>query len=74
MKEAPGREKTGISQNIDFYDQLGQDCATAGVRVDLFMAHNSKLNLATIGKVVRLTGGQVRLFIKNKKYKNSALP
>jgi len=75
VKEAPGRlktkdqqkllgsdrEKTAFSPQSSYYDQLGEECVKSGVRVDLFMAHHSFIDLATIGQVARLTSGQVRL-------------
>ena len=75
VKEAPGKlktrderkllgtdkEKTVLSPQTTYYNQLGQDCTGSGVRVDLFMAHNAFIDLATIGQVARLSSGQVCL-------------
>lgn len=41
------------------YNMLGQECVGAGVSVDLFVFNNSYIDLATIGQVARLTGGEV---------------
>lgn len=74
VKEAPGRlktkdehkllgtdrEKTAFKPQTDYYEKLGKECVKSGVRVDLFLAHNGFIDLATIGQVVRLTSGQVR--------------
>ena len=53
------KEKTVITPQTTFYNQLGQDCSGSGCRVDLFVAHNAFVDIATIGQVARLTGGQV---------------
>lgn len=54
------REKTAFRPQTNYYDKLGKECAKSGVRVDLFLAHNGFIDLATIGQVARLTSGQVR--------------
>ena len=73
IAEAPGRlksrderkllgtekEKTVLAPQTTYYNQLGQDCAGIGCRVDLFVANNAYIDLATIGQCARLTGGQV---------------
>lgn len=73
IAEAPGRlksrderkllgtdkEKTVLSPQTTFYNQIGQECAGVACRVDLFVANNAFVDLATIGQVARLTGGQV---------------
>ena len=38
---------------------MGQDCCHAGCTVDLFLFNNAYIDLATIGQVSRLTGGEV---------------
>lgn len=38
---------------------MGQDCSTVGCSVDLFLFNNAYIDLATIGQVSRLTGGEV---------------
>lgn len=73
IAEAPGRlksrderkllgtdkERTVLSPQTTFYNQIGQECAGVACRVDLFVANNAFVDLATIGQVARLTGGQV---------------
>ncbi|CAB3372443.1 Hypothetical predicted protein [Cloeon dipterum] len=73
IAEAPGRlknrderkllgtdkEKSILSPQNKDYNELGQNCVGAGVSVDLFVLNNSYVDLATIGQVSRLTGGQV---------------
>lgn len=41
------------------YNMLGQECVGAGCTVDLFAFNNAYIDLATIGQVSRLTGGEV---------------
>ncbi|GLV32062.1 Secretory 24CD [Carabus blaptoides fortunei] len=71
--EAPGRlknrderkllgtdkERTVLTPQIQAYNQLGQDCVGAGCSVDLFICNNSYVDVATIGQVCRLTGGEI---------------
>nr|CAD7427812.1 unnamed protein product [Timema monikensis] len=53
------KEKTVLVPQVNTYNNLGQECVGAGVGVDLFMFNNSYIDLATIGQVARLTGGEV---------------
>lgn len=53
------KEKTILSPQNTTYNNLGQDCVLAGCSVDLFIFNNSYIDLATIGQVARLTGGEV---------------
>lgn len=41
------------------YNNLAQDCVAVGCSVDLFVLNNSYIDLATIGQVCRLTGGEI---------------
>lgn len=41
------------------YNDLGQECVQSGVSVDLFLFNNAYADLATIGQVSRLTGGEI---------------
>lgn len=41
------------------YNNLGQECVSAGCSVDLFVFNNSYFDLATIGQVSRLSGGEI---------------
>lgn len=41
------------------YNNLGQECVAAGCSVDLFLFNNSYIDVATIGQICRLTGGEV---------------
>lgn len=53
------KEKTVLTPQCTSYNNLGQDCVQAGCSVDLFIFNNSYIDLATIGQVSRLTGGEV---------------
>lgn len=53
------KEKTVLSPQSTVYNQLGQDCVAAGCSVDLYIFNNSYIDLATIGQVCRLTGGEI---------------
>uniref|UniRef100_U5EY34 Putative vesicle coat complex copii subunit sec24/subunit sfb2 n=1 Tax=Corethrella appendiculata TaxID=1370023 RepID=U5EY34_9DIPT len=56
---ATEKEKTVLTPQCTTYNMLAQDCAQAGVSVDLFIANNSYIDLPTIGQVSRLTGGEI---------------
>lgn len=47
-----------VPQN-NVYNNLGQECVGAGCSVDLFIFNNSYVDIATIGQICRLTGGEV---------------
>ncbi|XP_043483184.1 protein transport protein Sec24C-like [Leptopilina heterotoma] len=53
------KEKTVLAPQNNVYNTLGQDCVAAGCSVDLFLVNNSYIDVATIGQVCRLTGGEV---------------
>ncbi|KAG8199011.1 hypothetical protein JTE90_001808 [Oedothorax gibbosus] len=53
------KEKTILSPQTTFYNNLGQECVKAGCSVDLFLFNNAYIDLATLGQVCRLTGGCV---------------
>lgn len=53
------KEKTVLTPQTQAYNQLGQDCVGVGCSVDLFVFNNSYIDIATIGQVSRLTGGEV---------------
>ena len=44
------------------YTKLGEECAQNGCAVDLFVFPNNYLDLATIGEVCRVSGGQIYKF------------
>lgn len=53
------KEKTVLTPQTQAYNQLGQDCVAIGCSVDLFLFNNSYIDIATIGQVSRLTGGEI---------------
>lgn len=53
------KEKTVLTPQSTVYNMLGQECVGAGVSVDLFVFNNSYIDLATVGQVARLTGGEI---------------
>lgn len=52
-----------LTPSNTFYQKLGQECVAAGCGVDLFLFPNAYIDLATIGEVCKLTGGQVGLVL-----------
>merc|ERR1719334_2374814 len=53
------REKTVLTPQTKFYNDLGQECVSVGCSVDLFLFNNAYIDIATLSQVSRLTGGQV---------------
>lgn len=53
------KEKTVLGPQNNAYNNLGQECVLAGCSVDLFIFNNTYVDLATIGQVARLTGGEI---------------
>ncbi|XP_076233230.1 COPII coat complex component secretory 24CD [Calliopsis andreniformis] len=53
------KEKTVLAPQNNVYNNLGQECVAAGCSVDLFIFNNSYVDIATIGQISRLTGGEV---------------
>ncbi|KOC60808.1 Protein transport protein Sec24C [Habropoda laboriosa] len=53
------KEKTVLAPQNNVYNNLGQECVGAGCSVDLFVFNNSYVDIATIGQIARLTGGEV---------------
>lgn len=51
--------QTILSPQCTFYNNLGQECVKAGCSVDLFLFNNAYIDIATLGQVCRLTGGQL---------------
>ncbi|XP_070544863.1 protein transport protein Sec24C-like [Ptychodera flava] len=52
------KEKTVLTPQGNFYSKLAQNCVAAGCSVDLFLFPNSYVDVATIGQVCTITGGQ----------------
>ncbi|KAL6439949.1 hypothetical protein ACFW04_002958 [Cataglyphis niger] len=53
------KEKTVLVPQNNVYNNLGQECVGAGCSVDLFVFNNSYVDVATIGQICRLTGGEI---------------
>jgi len=53
------REKTVLTPQTKFYNDIGQECVSVGCSVDLFLFNNAYIDIATLSQVSRLTGGQV---------------
>jgi protein transport protein SEC24 len=53
------KEKSILTPQTNFYNNLAQDLVGVGCGVDLFLFNDSYVDLSTIGQVCRLTGGQV---------------
>ncbi|XP_077998955.1 protein transport protein Sec24C-like [Glandiceps talaboti] len=52
------KEKTVLQPQTNFYSKIAQNCVAAGCSVDLFLFPNAYVDLATIGQVCTITGGQ----------------
>merc|ERR1740124_1921430 len=53
------KEKTVLTPQTKFYNDLGQECVGVGCSVDLFLFNNAYIDIATLSQVCRLSGGQV---------------
>jgi len=53
------KEKSVLTPQTKFYNDLGQECVGVGCSVDLFLFNNAYVDIATLSQVSRLTGGQV---------------
>ncbi|XP_074619307.1 protein transport protein Sec24C-like isoform X2 [Acropora palmata] len=53
------KEKTILTPQSGFYEKLAKECVESGVAVDLFLFPNAYIDVATIGSVATLTGGQI---------------
>lgn len=54
--------QTILAPQNTFYNQLGQECVAAGCSVDMFTFPNAYIDIATIGQICRLTGGQLHKY------------
>lgn len=52
------KEKNVLNPQGSYYNNLGQDLVGSGCSVDMYIFNDSYVDLATIGQVARLTGGQ----------------
>ncbi|KAK6645175.1 hypothetical protein RUM43_001451 [Polyplax serrata] len=53
------KEKSVLAPQNNSYSSLGEECVKVGCSVDLFIFNNSYVDIATIGEVSRLTGGEI---------------
>ncbi|TRY71003.1 hypothetical protein TCAL_17342 [Tigriopus californicus] len=56
---ATEKEKTVLTPQTKFYNEVGQECVAVGCSVDLFLFNNAYIDVATLSQVSRMTGGQV---------------
>lgn len=43
----------------NFYEKLAKDCVGASLSVDLFLFPNQYIDVASLGQISQLTGGQL---------------
>ena len=53
------KEKSILTPQNTYYNHLGQDLVSVGASVDLYVFNDTYVDLATVGQVSRLSGGQV---------------
>ncbi|CAK8671061.1 unnamed protein product [Clavelina lepadiformis] len=53
------KEKTLFAPSSNFYEKLAKDCVTQALSVDLFLFPNQYIDIASIGQISQLTGGQI---------------
>ncbi|KAI7816333.1 Sec23/Sec24 trunk domain-containing protein [Gamsiella multidivaricata] len=58
------KEKILYAPQDDFYKNLGESCVDAGLCVDLFLFPNAYIDVATLGCLSSITGGETLLFPK----------
>lgn len=51
--------QTILNPQTNFYEKLAQECVGSSVSVDLFLFPNAYIDVATIGSVATLTGGEI---------------
>mmetsp|Transcript_11937 Transcript_11937/g.48085 ORF Transcript_11937/g.48085 Transcript_11937/m.48085 type:complete len:1025 (-) Transcript_11937:50-3124(-) len=56
------REREFYKPQTNYYQLMGEDFSNHGIGVDLFLFANSHLELATIGNLCSITGGQAFLY------------
>lgn len=65
------KEKTLYIPNGTFYSNLAKECAEKLVAVDLFVMSSSFIDIATIGEVAKMTGGEINYYPRFHTYKDS---
>uniref|UniRef100_A0A2S2QTF0 Protein transport protein Sec24C n=1 Tax=Sipha flava TaxID=143950 RepID=A0A2S2QTF0_9HEMI len=56
---ATDKEKSILNPITNVYTELGEQCVQAGCCVDLFITNNSYIDLATIGQISKISGGEI---------------
>ncbi|KAF9090400.1 COPII coat Sec23p-Sfb3p heterodimer component, partial [Mortierella sp. GBA35] len=56
------KEKTLYAPQDDFYKKLAESCVDAGLSIDLFLFPNAYVDVATLGCLSTLTGGETHMF------------
>eukprot|EP00126_Sphaerothecum_destruens_P001938 Sdes_comp15376_c0_seq1m4250 len=53
------KEKSLMNPQIEFYRKTAENCVEIGVSVDMFLFSNSYMDVATIGQLSSITGGEL---------------
>jgi protein transport protein SEC24 len=56
------KEKTLYAPQDDFYKKLAESCVDAGLSIDLFLFPNAYVDVATLGCLSTITGGETVMF------------
>ncbi|KAF9141412.1 COPII coat Sec23p-Sfb3p heterodimer component [Mortierella sp. GBA39] len=56
------KEKTLYAPQDDFYKKLAESCVDAGFSIDLFLFPNAYVDVATLGCLSTITGGETHMF------------
>ncbi|KAJ3013003.1 COPII coat Sec23p-Sfb3p heterodimer component [Thoreauomyces humboldtii] len=56
------KERTLYEPQEYFWPKLGQDCASDGVSIDMFLFPSAYIDVATVGSLSALTGGELYLY------------
>ncbi|KAF9902740.1 COPII coat Sec23p-Sfb3p heterodimer component [Linnemannia zychae] len=56
------KEKTLYAPQDDFYKKLAESCVDAGLSIDLFLFPNAYVDVATLGCLSTITGGETHMF------------
>ncbi|KAF9200494.1 COPII coat Sec23p-Sfb3p heterodimer component, partial [Haplosporangium sp. Z 27] len=57
------KERTLYAPQDDFYKNLAESCVDAGLSIDLFLFPNAYVDVATLGCLSSITGGDTHMFI-----------
>ncbi|KAF9113401.1 COPII coat Sec23p-Sfb3p heterodimer component [Mortierella sp. AM989] len=59
---ATDKERTLYAPQDDFYKDLAESCVDAGISIDLFLFRNTYIDVATLGCLSSITGGETYMF------------